>query len=182
MEAIQNFDFSLLNTIQEIFKCGFLDGLIPILTHLGHGVIWSVFAVIFLFTKKYRFNGLAIISALLITVVISEFIIKPLFMRERPYLSNPEILLLIPEPSGTSFPSSHTSTSFAAAIQFFGINKKAGICAVILAALIGFTRLYLYVHFPTDVLTGALLGTIIGIIVIITGNKIRKNIRKEADV
>ena len=176
MEAIQNFDFYVLNGIQNALQCSFLDAVVPVLTHLGHGVIWTILGWIFIFTKKYRFNGICIITALTVTVIISEFIIKPLFLRERPYMLNPEFMLLIPEPSGTSFPSSHTSTSFASALQFFGINKKAGIAAMIFAAVVAFTRLYLYVHFPTDILAGIILGLIMGIIVKMTARKIKSKI------
>ncbi len=174
MDAIQNFDFSVLNGIQNIFRCGFLDIVIPWLTHLGHGIVWAIFGLAFLITKKYRFNGICIISALVATVIISEFIIKPLFLRERPYMLNPEFALLIPEPSGTSFPSSHTSTSFASALQFFGINRKAGFGAIAFAVVVAFTRLYLYVHFPTDILGGIVLGILMGLTVIFTSNKIRR--------
>lgn len=176
MEAIQNFDFAVLNGIQDALQCGFLDTIMPVITHLGHGVIWTILGWIFIFTKKYRFNGLCIITALTVTVIISEFIIKPLFLRERPYMLNPEFVLLIPEPSGSSFPSSHTSTSFASAIQFFGINRKAGIAALIFAAVVAFTRLYLYVHFPTDILGGTILGILLGLATISISEKIRHKI------
>lgn len=176
MEVIQDFDFSVLNGIQNALQCGFLDTVIPWLTHLGHGVVWAIFGLIFLFIKKYRFNGICVISALIATVVLSEFIVKPLFLRERPYMLNPEFLLLIPEPSGTSFPSSHTSTSFASALQFFGVNKKAGIAALIFAAVVAFTRLYLYVHFPTDILGGIILGVCMGLAVIFAGRRIREKV------
>ena len=174
MESIQNFDFTVLNGIQSSLQCDFLDIIIPWLTHLGHGVVWAIFGLVFLFIKKYRFNGICIISALVATVIISEFVIKPLFLRERPYMLNPEFVLLIPEPSGTSFPSSHTSTSFASALQFFGINRKAGLAAMIFAAVVAFTRLYLYVHFPTDILGGIILGVCMGIITIFVSRKIYK--------
>lgn len=174
MEAIQNFDFTLLNGIQDIMRCGFLDAIMPVLTHLGHGVIWGILGIILLFIKKYRFNGISIIAALAVTVIISEFVIKPIFLRERPFLLNPEFVLLIPEPSGTSFPSSHTSTSFASALQFFAINKKAGIAAMIFAAVIAFTRLYLYVHFPTDILGGIVLGTLMGFTVMFVCKRIQR--------
>lgn len=174
MEAIQNFDFAVLNGIQDALQCDFLDAIVPIFTHLGHGVVWAVFGLIFLFIKKYRFNGICIASALVATVIISEFIIKPLFLRERPYMLNPEFILLIPEPSGTSFPSSHTSTSFASALQFFGINRKAGFAALIFAAVVAFTRLYLYVHFPTDILGGIILGISMGLATIFISGIIRQ--------
>ena len=182
MEAIQNFDFAVLDGIQNALRCDFLDTIIPVLTHLGHGVIWTILGWILIFTKKYRFNGISIITALTVTVIISEFIIKPLFLRERPYLSNPEILLLISEPTGTSFPSSHTSTSFACAIQFFGINKKAGIAELVMATVIAFTRLYLYVHFPTDILGGIVLGLIMGFAVMFIAKKIRNNLSERTTV
>lgn len=174
MEAIQNYDFAVLNSIQDALQCNFLDALMPVITHLGHGVVWTILGLIFIFTKKYRFNGICIITALTVTVIISEFIIKPLVLRERPYMLNPEFALLIPEPSGTSFPSSHTSTSFASALQFFGINRKAGIAALIFAAIIAFTRLYLYVHFPTDILGGIILGILMGLATIFISEKIRQ--------
>lgn len=182
MEAIQNFDFWFLNSIQETLQCGFLDTVVPVLTHLGHGVVWGIFGLIFLFMRKYRFNGICIATALIATVLISEFIIKPLIMRERPYILNPEFMLLIPEPSGTSFPSSHTSTSFASALQFFGINRKAGIAAMIFAAVVAFTRLYLYVHFPTDILGGIVLGLIMGFAVMFIAKRIRNNLSERTTV
>ncbi|MBR4112066.1 MAG: phosphatase PAP2 family protein [Ruminiclostridium sp.] len=182
MEIIQNFDFAVLDGIQNALRCDFLDTIIPVLTHLGHGVIWTILGWILIFTKKYRFNGISIITALTVTVIISEFIIKPLFLRERPYMLNPDFVLLIPEPSGTSFPSSHTSTSFASALQFFGINRKAGIAAMIFAAVVAFTRLYLYVHFPTDILGGIVLGLIMGFAVMFIAKKIRNNLSERTTV
>jgi len=180
MDAIQNFDFSVVNGIQETIKCDFLDVVMPFVSDLGNGVIWAILGLIFLFRKNLRFNGIKIISALIITFLITEFVVKPIFMRERPYMLNPEHILIVSEPFGTSFPSGHTSTSFASAVQFFGINKKAGIAALIFAALVAFSRLYLYVHFLTDVICGALLGTVLGLIVMFAAKKIKEriNVRK----
>lgn len=171
--TIQNFDFSLLNGIQDFLKCGFLDKIMPVISAVGGGYIWIIFGLGFLFFRKLRFNGIAIISAFTITVLITEFIIKPLFMRERPFMLNPEHVLLVSEPFGSSFPSAHSSSSFASAVQFFGINQKAGIAAVIIAALVAFSRLYLYVHFPTDVLAGTIIGIITGILISAAAIKIK---------
>lgn len=181
MESIQNFDFSVVNGIQDTIKCDFLDIIMPFISDLGNGVIWALLGLIFLFRKKLRFNGITIITALIITVLITEFLVKPIFMRERPYMLNPEHILLVSEPFGSSFPSGHTSTSFAAAVQFFGINKKTGIAALLFAALIGFSRLYLYVHFLTDVICGAILGTILGLLVMFTAKKIRQRFKEREE-
>lgn len=89
-------------------------------------------------------------------------ILKPFVARIRPCDINLSVELFIPHPKGFSFPSGHTGASFAAASALFFNRKRLGILALILAALIGFSRLYLYVHYPTDVLAGALLGIMFG--------------------
>lgn len=174
---IQEIDFNILNGIQDIFRCGFLDWLMPVISLIGGGYVWCIFGIIALFIKKLRFNGITVITAFTITILFTEFIIKPLFLRERPFEINTEHVLLISEPFGSSFPSAHTSSSFGAAIQFFGIKRWAGITAMIAASLVAFSRLYLYVHFPSDVLTGIVIGVIIGITVTVAGEKIRTHIQ-----
>ena len=89
--------------------------------------------------------------------------IKPLVGRLRPFYIVHDIKLLIPEPYGYSFPSGHALSSFAASTVIFLNNKKLGLIALILAIMIAFSRLYLYVHYLSDVLVGALLGVMVGI-------------------
>lgn len=177
MEAIYNFDFSVLDGIQSHLKCNFLDILMPFVSNVGGGFIWAVLGLIMLFIKKQRINGFTLLAALVITVLATEFLIKPIFMRERPFIQNGDFALLVSEPFGSSFPSAHTSTAFASAVQLFRINRKSGIIAVVFAAVTGFSRLYLYVHFPTDVLVGAALGTLMGLAVLALSRKIMN--RKE---
>ena len=177
MELIQNFDFAVLDGIQNALQCNFLDLLMPIVSFIGGGVIWVIFGLIVLFFRNFRLNGIRLLAAFIITVLITEFVIKPLFMRERPFMLNTEHILIVSEPFGSSFPSAHSSSSFAAAIQFFGVSKKAGIAAIIAALLVAFSRLYLYVHFPTDVLTGIFIGVIFGLLTFFTAENIRKNIK-----
>ena len=98
--------------------------------------------------------------------------IKNIVARERPCWIDNTVNLLIANPKDFSFPSGHTLASFEAAVTIFLFNKKVGIPAIILAALIGFSRLYLFVHFPTDVLGGIILGTVIAVSVYFAGNKI----------
>ncbi len=181
-EAVQNFDFSLLNGIQELLQCSFMDKLMPAVSLIGGGYIWCIFGVLFLFFKNLRFNGIRLITAFTVTVLLTEFVIKPLFLRERPFMLNEDFILLVSHPHGSSFPSAHSSSSFAAAVQFFGVNKKSGIAAIFCAALVAFSRLYLYVHFPTDVLAGTLIGIIMGIAVFITTDRIRKRITDKKQV
>lgn len=173
METIYNFDFAVLDGIQNIFGCGFLDFLMPLISLIGGGYLWAVTGLVLLFIKRQRINGITILSALIVTVLITEFLIKPIFMRERPFIQNDDFFLLVKEPFGSSFPSAHTSTSFASSVPFFRINRKIGISAVIFAFLVAFSRLYLYVHFPTDVITGAFIGIIFGFLSAIVADKIR---------
>ncbi len=165
MENIQSLDFSILDGIQNIFACGFMNSVMPVISAIGGGYIWCIFGIIALFFKKIRINGISVLTAFTVTVIITEFIIKPMFMRERPFEINTQHILITSEPFGSSFPSAHSSSSFASAMPFFGINKRLGVGATILAALVAFSRLYLYVHFPTDVLFGSLFGVIMGIII-----------------
>ena len=162
MDWLVNIDRAVLDEIQDNLKCGFLDTESLIVSFLGGAVIWLVLGVLFCFWKKRLSSGAAIIFAVLFSIVISEFAIKLLFMRERPFLFNDDVVLLVSPPFGTSFPSSHTMQSFAAAIVFFYIDKRFGVCALIFAFFVGFSRLYLYVHYPSDVLAGALIGVGIG--------------------
>ncbi len=128
------------------------------------GAIWIALAALLLIVKRYRQSGLAVSIALLVDFVSVNLIIKPLVGRERPCdVTVPEDMLLACL-SDHSFPSGHTAAAFAAAFALFLFHKRAGSAALILALLMGFSRLYLFVHFPSDVIAGALLGLIFGTI------------------
>lgn len=128
------------------------------------GAIWIALAALLLIAKTYHQSGLAVSIALLIDFVAVNLIIKPLVGRERPCdVTVPEDMLLACL-SDHSFPSGHTAAAFAAAFALFLYHKRAGSAALILAILMGFSRLYLFVHFPSDVIAGALLGLIFGFI------------------
>lgn len=163
MSGFEAFEFQLLDGIQAAIGCPAMDMAMVIITRLGGGVIWGLLGVILLFLKKQRFNGVAILGALTISALLTEFVIKLFFLRERPFELNTDFTLVISPPYGTSFPSSHTTISFASAVQLFRINKRCGLIACCFAAIVAFSRLYLYVHFPTDVLAGTILGIGIGI-------------------
>ena len=142
------------------------DAVMCFITKLGNaGMIWIVLAVILLLIPKTRKTGIIILAALCIDLVVCNGILKNLFARIRPCDVNTQIQLLIARPDDFSFPSGHTAASFAAvAALYFSGERKLWKPALVLACLIAFSRLYLYVHYPTDILGGILVGIAAGYI------------------
>lgn len=156
-------DMAILDFIQSCMRCDLLDIAMPFITRLGNrGAVWIICSLIFIIVPKTRKAGVAMAVSLILEALCCNVILKPFVARPRPCDVHAEVLLLIPRPEGFSFPSGHTGASFAAASALFFGRERMGIPALILAALIGFSRLYLYVHYPTDVLAGALIGIMIG--------------------
>ena len=157
---MNQFELGILNSIQDIFGCKFLDFLMPIITLFGDGgIFWIALAVILLLFKKTRKIGLTMGISLALGFIVGNLFLKNVVARIRPYDLNESFSLLIEKLHDFSFPSGHTLASFEASVSIFLHNKKFGIPAVILAVLIAFSRLYLYVHYPTDVLASIILGT-----------------------
>lgn len=165
-----SFDLPILDWIAANLWCPVLDVLMPIITLLGDaGIFWIAVAVLFIFTKKYRKIGIGMMFALMMGLVICNIWLKPTIARIRPYdfqlqYFAKEIPLLAGGMHDFSFPSGHTIASFEAAVVILLGNKKLGIPAMILACLIAFSRLYLYVHYPTDVIVSVILGSILALI------------------
>lgn len=161
-------EIEILNFIQQNLVNPVFSAIMIFCTRIvEHGEIWILAAVIMLITKKYRKVGVMVLIALVLTFVSGELLIKNLVCRPRPFLANPDVQLLISPPRGYSFPSSHSAVSFASATVIFCFNKKFGTGAYALAVLIAFSRMYLYVHYPTDVLCGAILGVAWALIVVL---------------
>ncbi|MBO5743874.1 MAG: phosphatase PAP2 family protein [Clostridia bacterium] len=157
-EFILETELAILNLIQML-RCSFLDLILTFITHLGDkGFLWIALGLGLCFVKKHRRTGVCILLALLINLIICNLSLKPLIARVRPYEYAEGIKLLINEPHDFSFPSGHSSSSFAAAFSVWYTNRKWGTVCALLAGLIAFSRLYLYVHFPSDVLFGILIG------------------------
>ena len=160
-----SFDLTILDWIAANLWCPALDVLMPIITLLGDaGIFWIAVSVLFLFTKKYRKVGLGMAFALIMGLLVCNLYLKPTVARIRPYDFQEKYMgvvinLLIEKQHDFSFPSGHTIASFEAAVVILLGNKKLGIPAMILACLIAFSRLYLYVHYPTDVIASIILGT-----------------------
>lgn len=163
------FDLGILTFLRENITCPFLSGFFSLITHLGDaGLFWIALAVVLLIFKKTRKCGLMMGAALILGLIFCNITVKPLVKRIRPYdlmaLKGTPIDLIISKPSDYSFPSGHTVASFEGATVIFLNNKKWGIAAIVLASLIAFSRLYLFVHYPTDILGGILMGTLFGIL------------------
>ena len=173
----ESFDLPILNWIQQYMQSDFLDFIMPYITILGDaGIFWIACSVILMLVPKQRKAGFSMGIALIFGVVVCNMILKPLVGRIRPYDYNLQVLklnwedflvhgkLLVETPHDFSFPSGHTIASFEASVALYKNNKRLGIPALILAVLISFSRMYLYVHYPTDVIASVILGTIFGLL------------------
>ncbi len=174
MHIIQQLDESILFYILNHLHTPLMDKIMIEITSLGNsGLIWIAIAFLLLLNKKTKPCGILLITALSFEYILGDGILKHLIARDRPFIRFPDVNILIKKPGSFSFPSGHTMSSFTAATVIFYSNKYAGMPAYILAALIGFSRLYLFCHYPTDVLAGAVLGIATGLMVIWAAKTIR---------
>lgn len=160
---IMGLEIQILDWIQNLHgPVG--DAFWPLVTRLGDaGIIWILLAVVLLIIPRTRKSGVVLAVALCVDLVLCNRILKPVIARVRPFDVNTAVSLLIPKPGDFSFPSGHTAASFtAAAALYFAGEKKLWKPALALASLIAFSRLYLYVHYPTDILGGMAAGVIAG--------------------
>ncbi len=159
------YELRTLDALQTIHT-QFLDWLMISFTHLGeYGIIWIVLGLVLMVRPKTRKVGFAVLISLLLDLLVTNVWLKPFVARLRPCDINPSIQLLIPRPTDYSFPSGHAAASFTAAFTLLGLKSRLGWPSMALAVLISFSRLYLYVHYPTDVLAGMLVGVSIGTMV-----------------
>ena len=174
ISLIQRFDSSILLYIKDNMHSPMMDRIMVIITTLGDGgVIWIIIAVPLIISKKYRKIGFMALGALTLSTILGEEILKHVVQRIRPSADISAANLLISNPLSYSFPSGHTTSSFAVAGVLAKYFKKYALVFFTLAAVIAFSRLYLYVHYPTDVLAGAVLGLICSGIVIYMFNKLQ---------
>ncbi len=156
-------DGTILYWIHDTLSCSLLDTLMPKLTLLGNGgAIWLLAAGGMLCTKKYRRQGVILLVGLAVGVLVGNVCLKNLVARPRPCWLDSSVQLLISSPTDFSFPSGHTLSSAIGATVLTKANHQFGWAAIPLAAAIAFSRLYLFVHYPSDVLAGAVLGVAIG--------------------
>lgn len=153
-----------LTFLYNIPRTDFLDAFFLFFTKLpgSLGQLWPIVGVILLFFKQTRKTGIAVIVSYIGVLLFGELLLKHLVTRVRPCQVDQAFAMLVDRPSSSSFPSTHSAFAFAAATAIFANYRKIGIAMFCFAALIAFSRLYLFLHFPTDVLCGAALGILIG--------------------
>lgn len=159
-----SWEFDWLYALQDIHN-PVLDKVMVFVSALGNaGIFWIAVGLLLLITKRYRRGGAQMLVAMAVTFVIGNLILKNLVARERPCWIDREVQLLMASPSDYSFPSGHSMNGFAGSVSLLCIDRRIGIPAVILAAIIAFSRLYLFMHFPTDVFAGIVIGLVIALI------------------
>ncbi len=165
VDALLALDGGVLLWIQDILRQDWLTPIVAFFTHLGdHGLLWIALCLLLLCFKKTRRAGVAGAIALILSLIFTNGILKNLVGRTRPWLDVAGLTALVHEPDPNSFPSGHTSAAFAAAIAWWQTMPKRwmGAAALAAAALMGMSRLYVGVHYPTDVLCGVLVGCFCG--------------------
>jgi len=195
MDSILQFDWNILTWLESNWNIGnnpILDGFFKIITTLGDGgAIWLITGGVLLFFKKLRPWGAAVILGVAFSGLLNEFILKPIVDRPRPFdfdwplWASKEFFFpdIISRPHSLAFPSGHTGASIAAATAMWFINDKKirlaiAIPGTILALLISFSRIYLHVHFPTDIIGGIVAGIAYGLLAVLAVKGLMKLIRK----
>ena len=174
-----NWEFSFLYFLQELHN-PVLDVIMVVITTLGDaGILWIATAVAMVFSKKFRKCGIAVGVALLLMEITGNMGLKELIMRDRPCWIDPTVELLVKSPESFSFPSGHTFSSFASAVTIFLYHKRVGVAAIVMAALIAFSRMYIFVHFPTDILGGMVLGILVAFIARLLTNKVWSKVEEK---
>ncbi len=173
MNPLSMAELGVLDWIAAHCHNGVLDKVIPMITSLGNaGIFWIVLGMLILiFHRGERSTGLQVLLALLFSLLVCNLFLKNLVGRTRPFDLNTTVELLVLRPWDSSFPSGHTSASFAAAMVLVLRRWWGRWAALALAILIAFSRLYLYVHFPTDVLGGLAVGMFCGWLAVVVWNR-----------
>lgn len=162
-EEFMGIEIQILDWIQTLHT-PLLDEIMLLITHLGDmGIFWILLTIILLLIPETRKSGVIVAAALCIDIVVCNGILKNVFARTRPFDVNTAVQLLIAAPRDFSFPSGHTGASFAVVFAlYFAGEKRLWKATGVLAVLIAISRMYLYVHYPTDILGGIFVGIAAG--------------------
>lgn len=163
MNTLLQLDSNILLWVQDNIRQDFMDGFWIFITSLGNaGWFWIALSVLLVIIPKTRKAGIAALLSLLLCAIITNVCLKNIVARPRPYTQLPDLTLLIKKPTDWSFPSGHTTASFAAACSYYHMSQKKvyGVFSLILAALIAFSRLYVGAHYPSDILGGLIIGVL----------------------
>ena len=163
LETIQALDSALLLQVQDTVRTGFLSALLVPVSRAGDmGIFWIALCVLLLVLRRTRRGGALTLCGLAVEFAVCDLVLKRLVLRPRPYLVVQGLVCLVPPESSTSFPSGHAASSFVCAYLLTRIFGKKGALAYIPAALIAVSRVYVGVHYISDVLAGMALGTLVG--------------------
>lgn len=166
MEALQSFDTAALLYIQDFIRTPILTAIMVFLSKLGNaGLIWIFTGLLLIISKRTRRGGFDLLICLIAAYIVNDLVIKELVARVRPYETIQGLSILVAPESSYSFPSGHTSSSFAAAFALTRAYGKKGALAYIPAVLIAVSRVYVGVHYPSDVLAGMIVGTVVALAV-----------------
>ena len=163
---LKEFDEALLFSVQRNQSRRLSIAMLTFTIMGNGGLIWAILSGFLIFNPSTSRYGLYMIIALLLCALCNNVIFKTLVDRDRPCDVYKNVPLLIKRPFGSSFPSGHTATSFACAVTLIHMNVRLGLIALFLAFIIAFSRLYLFVHYPTDIIFGILSGAAVGVIAI----------------
>ena len=173
MELIETFDSGILELFQQIHS-DVLTMFFRLFTMMGEaGAIWILAGILLLIRQDTRKYGVIVLLSLLLGVIIGNGILKNVIARPRPCWRHPEVEMLIAIPSDFSFPSGHTLSSFAASVSIAYWNRRYGIAALVTAALIAASRMYFFVHYPTDIIAGAILGSMLAVASILLVERVK---------
>ncbi len=168
-----------LTILQNIPRSGFFDSVFLFLSKIGtYGLVWLAAGIVLLFFKQTRRAGAGVLIGCVGVLLFGELLLKHVVTRVRPCEVDQTFRLLVERPTSSSFPSTHSAFAFAAATAIFMNHKKSGIAVFVAALLVSFSRLYLFLHYPTDVLAGAALGVIMGIAGVKIYDFARKKLQK----
>lgn len=165
LRKLKCWDQSLLLWMQEHIRRTWLTCAMKTATFFGNGGILWIAICFFLMTRtKTRQAAVAALVSLVFSVLVNNAMLKNLVARTRPFDKIGDLIILIRRPQDFSFPSGHTSSSFAVATVFLCMLPFwAGLLTLTVASLIAFSRLYLGAHYPSDVLCGIVLGILFGL-------------------
>lgn len=176
MEWLFSLDAGALLWLQETVRTPLLTAFFSFYTQLGNvGLLWIALSALMLCHPKTRRAGFCALLALLLGLLCTNVCLKHLFQRTRPWLVVEGLIPLVAEHDPNSFPSGHTTAAFAAGLVWARTLpwRWSRVAALVLAVLMGFSRLYVGVHFPTDVLTGAVVGSLCALAALAIGRAVR---------
>ncbi len=176
---MNTFEAEILKFLHSVFSCEVLDFIFKFISQLGDkGAIWIILSVVLIIFPKTRKAGICSAVSLILCLAVGNIILKPLIGRVRPYDFDNAIKIIIPPLHDGSFPSGHTMAAFASMHSIAKCLKKHRAYLYTAASLMGLSRIYLCVHYPTDVI----FGTVFGICFAIGAHKIYNTLTKGRDL